>query len=86
MMVNQHSLFTLNVAPNSGELGLQSLKNIPISMQNPNFSPNETLRPLFNSVDTDKSGKITFNELQKVLTMPGSEINSVFSERCKCCI
>ena len=50
---------------------------------NPNFAANEALRPLFNAVDLDRSGKITFNELQKVLTMPGSELQgSIFSERC----
>nr|CAG4713350.1 unnamed protein product [Naegleria fowleri] len=48
----------------------------------PNFTPNETLRPLFDAVDLDKSGKISYHELQRVLTMPGSDIHAVFSERC----
>ncbi|EFC46233.1 programmed cell death 6 protein-like protein [Naegleria gruberi] len=50
---------------------------------NINYAANEALRPLFNAVDLDKSGKITHNELQKVLTMPGSELQGgSFSERC----
>lgn len=53
-----------------------------IIMNPPNYTVNESLRPLFAAVDIDGSGKITFNELQKVLSMPNSDINSMFNERC----
>ncbi|KAF0982471.1 hypothetical protein FDP41_011401 [Naegleria fowleri] len=44
---------------------------------------NHPLKPFFDAVDTDRSGKITWIELQKALTQPGGEFTGrVFNERC----
>lgn len=46
---------------------------------------NHPLKPFFDAVDTDRSGKITWIELQKALTQPGGEFTGrVFNERCRC--
>ena len=45
---------------------------------------NHPLRVYFNAVDIDRSGKITWPELQKALTQPGGEfVGKVFNDRCR---
>ncbi|KAL9648125.1 hypothetical protein ABK040_007490 [Willaertia magna] len=57
--------------------------NPSFGYQPPMVPTNHPLAPFFNAVDLDKSGKITWQELQKSLSLPGSEFTGkMFSERC----